>query len=142
MSIDVISLENFSALPPTEIKSSTKSCRLHAVFHYYFSDDSNQYAATTTAHRIFFIELLKEQKVLTSKLSKIWGNTDGCADQYRCASALYLMSVLSQCYSIIIDRGIIAPGHGKEVVNVINAIYKSYIYQLMSNFQLPGSKKI
>ena len=50
------------------------------------------------------------------------------------------MPVLSQCHSIIIDRGISAPGHGKEVVDGINAIYKLYMYQLISNVQLTGSK--
>ena len=65
---------------------------------------------------------------MTSALSTIWGNTDGCVEQYRCASALYIMSVLSQLHSIIIDRGIIAPVHGKEVVDGINAIDKRYIY--------------
>ena len=48
------------------------------------------------------------------------------------------MSVMSQCYSVIIDQGISAPGHGKEVVDGINAVDKSYIYQLMSNVQLSG----
>ena len=33
--------------------------------------------------------------------------------KYICASALYLMSVMYQYYSIIIDLGISAPGHGK-----------------------------
>ena len=73
-------------------------------------------------------------------MSTIWENTDGCAEQYRCASALYLMSFLFQCYAIIIYRGISAPDHGKEVIDGINAIYKRYIYQLVSNVQLPGSK--
>ena len=72
-------------------------------------------------------------------MSKIWENTYGCAEQYRCASALYLMSVMPQTYSIIIDRGISEPGHGKEVVDVLNAIDKHYIYQLMSTVQLTGS---
>ena len=67
-------------------------------------------------------------------------NTDGCAEQYRCASALYLMPVIPQCYSVIIDIGISAPGHGKEVVYGLNAIDKRYIYQLISNVQLPRSK--
>ena len=31
--------------------------------------------------------------------------------------------------------------HGKEVVGVINAIDKCYTYKLMSNVQLPGSRK-
>ena len=77
--------------------------------------------------------------MLTTSLSTIWENTDGCAKQYRCASALYLMSVTSQTYSIIIDRGISAPGHGKEVVDGLNDAYKRYIYQLMSKVQITGS---
>ena len=50
------------------------------------------------------------------------------------------MSVVSQYYSVIIDRGISETGNGKEVVYVPNVIYKLYVYQLMSNFQLPVSK--
>ena len=49
------------------------------------------------------------------------------------------MSVILQCYSVIIDCGISAYGHGKEVVYGLNAIEKSYIHKLMSNVQLPGS---
>ena len=49
------------------------------------------------------------------------------------------MSVMSQCYSIIIDRSISAPGYGKEVVDGINYVDNRYIYQLMSDAQLPGS---
>ena len=32
------------------------------------------------------------------------------------------MSIFSQCYSVIIDQGIIATKHGKEMINDINAI--------------------
>ena len=97
----------------------------------------NDVAATTTAESKRLISLLK--KVLKKSLSTIWENTDGCAEQYRCASALYLMSVMSQTYSVIIDRGISVPGHGKEVVDGLNYFNKHYIYQLMSKVQLPGS---
>ena len=93
MSIEGILLEHFSALPHTEIKASIKSCPRGAVFHTFLSNNSKQDAATTTAHNKKTIELLKEQKVLTSTLITIWENTDGCAEQYICASALYLMSV-------------------------------------------------
>ena len=51
------------------------------------------------------------------------------------------MSVISQCYSVIIYQGISTPRHGKEVAYGINFIDKHYIYQLMSNVQLPGSKR-
>ena len=46
---------------------------------------------------------------------------------------------MSQCYSVIIDWGIRAPGHGEEVVDGINDFYKHYIYQLMSIIQLTVS---
>ena len=56
------------------------------------------------------------------------GNIDGCAEQYIYASALWLMSVMSQCYPVIIDYGISAPGYVKDDVDGINAIDKQYIY--------------
>ena len=86
-------------------------------FDIVLSDDSKHDDATTTSHSKQLISLLKNKKVLTTSFSTIWENTDGCAEQNRCATALYLMSVMSQTYSIIIDRGISAPGHGKEVVD-------------------------
>ena len=49
------------------------------------------------------------------------------------------MLVMLKCYSIIIDKGIISPGHGKEVIYGINDVDKHYIYQLMCTVQLPGS---
>ena len=49
------------------------------------------------------------------------------------------MSVMSQCYSIIIDRGISAHGHGIEVSDELNVFDKCYIYQFMSTVQLSGS---
>ena len=97
VSIEGIVLEYFSALPQTGINSYTKPCSCYAVFHYFLSDDIKQYGATSTAHRKRFIVLLKEQKVLTPLLSTIWENTDGCAEQYRCSSEIYLMSGMLQC---------------------------------------------
>ena len=81
-------MENFSAAPQEDINSSTLSRPRHAVFHYFLSGDSKQYAATTTAHSKQLISLLKSQQVLTTSLSTIWENTDGCDEQYRCASEL------------------------------------------------------
>ena len=121
-------MEHFSAAPKADINSSTISYQRHAVFHSFLSDDSKHDNATTTAHSKRLISLLKNKKVFTTSLSTIWEDTDGCAEQYRCASALYLMSVISQRYSIIIDRGISAPGHGKEVVDGLNVVDKNYIY--------------
>ena len=133
MSIEGIVLEHFSAAPQADINSSTLSRPRHAVFNSFLSDYSKQDASTTTAHSKILISLINNKRVLTTSLSTIWENTDGCAEQYRCASALYLMSVMSQIYSIIIDRIISAPGHGKEVVDGLNAVDKRYIYQLSND---------
>ena len=114
-------------LTKSDINSTTPSRQRHALFHSFLSDDSKQDAATTTAHSKCFIELLKETNIEKS-LSTIWEYSNGCAEQYRCASAQYLMSVMSQCYLVIIDRGISAPGHGKEVVYGLNYIDKNCIY--------------
>ena len=59
--------------------------------------------------------------------------------KYRCASTPHLMSIMSQCYSIITVRVISAPGHDKEVVDGLNTVDKQYIYQFMFTVQLTGS---
>ena len=48
--------------------------------------------------------------------------------------------MLSQAFSVIIDRGISAPGNGREVVDGLNAIDKMFLLQLMTTVQLPGAK--
>ena len=80
-----------------------------------------------------------KKKLFTTSLSTLWENTDSCTEQYRCASELYFMLVMSQCYSIIIDQGISEPGHCKEVVDGLNAVDNGCIYKLMSTVKLPGS---
>ena len=96
------------------------------------SSGSIMFATATTAHSKRLNSLLKDKKVLPTSLSTIWKNTDGCAEQYICASVPYLMLAMSQCYSVIIDQVISAPGNGKEVVDGITAVDKRYIYQFMS----------
>ena len=49
--------------------------------------------------------------------------------------------IVFQCHSVIIDQGISPPGNDKEMVNGINIVEKCYMYQLMSNVQLPVSRK-
>ena len=94
VSIEIIALEHFSAAPQADINSSTISGPRHAVFHSFLSDDSKQDDSTSTVHSKQLISLLKNKQVLTISLSTIWENTDGCAEQYRFASELYLMILL------------------------------------------------
>ena len=66
MSIEGISLEHFSAVPQTNLNSTTPSSQCHAVFHYFLSDYSKHDVATTTEHSKHFISFLKEEKVMTT----------------------------------------------------------------------------
>ena len=91
MSIEGIALEHFIPKPQADINSYTLSRPRHAVFHSFLSDDIKKDDATKTTHSKLLMSLIKNKRVLTTSLSTIWENTDGCSDQYRCASALYLM---------------------------------------------------
>ena len=84
------------------------------------------------------IELMNQCNTMSNTLSTIWENTDGCAEQYRCATTLYLISMFSRAFSVIIYRGISTPGHGIEVVDGLNDIYKRFLFQSISTLQLPG----
>ena len=105
-----------------------------------FSDDIKQDSDTNISHSKIIIELLKHRNIMTNTLSTIWENIDACAEHDIYAPELYLMSMLSQAFSVIIYRGISAPGYVREVVDGVNAIYKSFIFQLMSTVQLEGTK--
>ena len=50
MSIEGIALEHSSALPKTDMSSTTPLIQHHAVFHSFLSEDNKHDAATTTAH--------------------------------------------------------------------------------------------
>ena len=86
-----------------------------------FFDDRKKDTATTTVHRKSTIDFLKQLNILSDDLSILWEDIDCCYDKYRCATVLYLMTMLSHSFSDIIDRGISAPGHGREVVDCLNA---------------------
>ena len=48
--------------------------------------------------------------------------------------------MLSKPYNIIINRGVSAPGNDQDVVGGLNTTNKKFIFELMANMQLPGSK--
>ena len=110
-----------------------------AVFHYFLSDDIKQYASTTSEQIKRIIELFQKRAVFFSDMSTIWGNTGGCAEQYFCVAALYLLSMLEHAYNITIDCGVGAPVYGREVVDGLNATEKRFLSMLMINLQLSGA---
>ena len=59
-------------------------------------------------------------------MSTVWEDTDSCSNQFRCSLDLYLMTVLSSSYGVIIDCTINAPGHRNNYIDGINATDKHY----------------
>ena len=53
---------------------------------------------------------------------------------------LYLLSILTHAYDIIIDSGVGVPGHGQYIVDGIDATEKCFISMLMANLKSPGVK--
>ena len=61
----------------------------------------------------------------------LWEETDGCAKQYRCATAIYLLSLVFVKFNIVINRAVRAPGHGKDKVDGLNATDKAFLKKAM-----------
>ena len=57
----------------------------------------------------------------------MWYQTDGCANQYRCSIAYYLMTYLSKSYQIVLYRAVDTPSYGKDVGDGFNAVQKRYL---------------
>ena len=49
-----------------------------------------------------------------SGMSTLWEDTYVCANKYMCDFDIYLMTVLSSSYGIIMDDAINQPGHEKK----------------------------
>jgi hypothetical protein len=108
-------------------------------FHSHLSDHSKQDAATTHAHMCVLLSKLRDTGEVVTRTTTILDHLDGCSKQYRCGTAIYLLSVLSSQFGVTVDRMIGAPGHGKDVVDALNATTKKYIKQKMRMVSNPGS---
>ena len=95
-------------------------------FHLNLSDSKLQNAATTTAHLYTLLARMFEKKQMI-RGGIMWDQTYGCANEYRCYIAYYLMYFPSKSYQIVIDRAVDTPGHGKYVVDGFNAVQKRYL---------------
>ena len=107
-----VALDNFNKLKPYTIPL--------AQFHSHLSDESDQDASTTTAHLRIILQFVLTKQMIAPFLTTMWYHTDGYANHYCCASAIYLLLCIASHFSIIIDRSIGAPRHGKYVVDVLN----------------------
>ena len=66
-------------------------------------------------------------KKSVTQLITIWENIDGCAEQYRSATALLIIYLILNFSNAIIDHYVSAPVHGKYVVDGLNNVDKNII---------------
>ena len=57
----------------------------------------------------------------------MWDQTDGYAKKCRYSIAYYMMSYLLESYQIVIDRAVVTPGDGKDLVHGFNTVQKKYL---------------
>ena len=127
MSIEGIVLEHFSSITQTLLLSAPLSHTHNSVFNF-FSDKIKQDNATNDEHIKNIIELLKNQKIIFSDLDTIWENIYGYAEHYIYATELFLLSMLSQAYNIITDRGTSVPGNVRKVVDDLKDTDNFFFY--------------
>ena len=123
MSIECIALEKLVQQQSHKFNHHLNHARVMLCLNM-FSNDSKKYSSTTSADRKHTIEMLNKLKMLPSKLITLWENTNGCTEHYRCATVLFLLSMLSQVFYVIIHRSVSETGHGGEVVDELNTTNK------------------
>ena len=67
------------------------------------------------------------KKMIAPLLTTMWDHTDGCTNQYRCASAVYLISCIALEFSVINYKSLGASVHGKDFFDSTNARYRSML---------------
>ena len=58
---------------------------------------------------------------------KIIDDADGCAVQYRCRTALWMLHKLLNEMNFVYDRGIDAEGHEKKLIDGLSGVDKNYL---------------
>ena len=81
--------------------------------------------------KVFNTNLIETKRLARNK-STVWEKTDGCEKQYICAALIYLMKILASTTQLVIYRTIVTPGHGKDVVDGLNARDKRYLRDNMN----------
>ena len=97
-------------------------------FYSFLSTDKTQDGKVVYANIKLMLEHIKSDSMEGTEVRwKIIDDTDGCAVQYRCGTALWMLQKLSNEMNIVYDRGIDAEGHGKKLIDGLSGVDKNYI---------------
>ena len=68
----------------------------------------------------------------------VYDHTDGCSKQCRCATSMQLLTMLSMQFEVVIDRMVNAAGHGKCMIDGMNAVSKHHCADCMTRIVNPN----
>ena len=91
------------------------------------SDDSSQDSAATADNSQRLLRHLQSNKKIILGVSTLMESTDGCAASYCYSNALFLLCSVACSQNFVIDRAVSAQGHGKGVVDGLNAVDKRFL---------------
>jgi hypothetical protein len=97
------------------------------VSYSHLSDEKPQIAATTFQNTNDMLNDLKErQEVIDDNYNMIIYITDGCAGQYKCGTALYLLTILAQNTGKVLYHFVKCAGHGKCRCDAEGGCHKTF----------------
>lgn len=107
--------------------------------YYHCSDYKPQTASVTTHNMEVMLKELISKGMLgrpggctsDSKLRDngytVWLKTDGCAKQYKCGKAMYLLCKLAAKLNVTIDQMLEVTGHGKDEADGHGGVFKNWL---------------
>ena len=121
-------LDTAKTLPPEERGKFLTECRaLDKKVYYHCSDYKPQVAKVTTHNMEVMLRELMAPDGPLKKGGVVYLKTDGCAKQYNCAKAMYLMCKLATTLGVTIDQMLEVTGHGKDEADGHGGVFKSWL---------------
>ena len=97
------------------------------ILYTHLSDDKKQNGSTVRCNTEHVLNDLENRGELKRELlNSIYEIVDECAVQYRCSQVLYFLSQIALSWRILFVRCVQAPGHGKEEVDGLQGVEKTY----------------
>ena len=118
-------LDTAKTLPPEERGKFLTECRaLDKKVYYHCSDYKPQVAKVTTHNMEVMLRELMAPGGPLKKGGVVYLKTDGCAKQYKCAKAMYLMCKLAATLGVTVDQMLEVTGHGKDEADGHGGVFK------------------
>ena len=115
------------SLPPEKRGEALTGANLLEKQVYYHCSDFKPQEARVTTHNM---EVMLRELIAAGILKEgktVYLKTDGCAKQYKCSKAMYLMCKLAGLLGVTIDQMLEVTGHGKDEADGHGGVFKQWL---------------